>query len=284
MCMTKKRVKLVLLFVLNMLLCFGVLLGCKSESAVKTTYTITVMSEGEKSLSGIKVYVYKDSKQEDLVWVAETDKDGEVTFDAEESDAYVAVLKDVPKGYLTEESYFIKGTQTQIKLAITLEGDSADVVYKLGDVVHDFEVTATNGTTYKLSELLNTKKAVILNFWFLNCGPCKMEFPYLQEAYDEYKDSLEVIAINPLDGTNDKIIAYAQENVLTLPMVAGEIEWQNMFTLTAYPTTVVIDCYGTIAMMHQGSITDEDTFTKIFAYFTSDTYEQTTIRNISDIE
>ena len=207
-----------------------------------------------------------------------------MTFEAEESDAYVAVLQEVPAGYITEEVYSIQDTQTEIRLEITLDGNAEDVTYKLGDVVLDFEVTVTNGTTYQLSELLKEKKAVVLNFWFLNCGPCKMEFPFLQEAYDEYKDKIEVLAINPVDGTNDKITAYAQENGLTFPMAVGDVKWQNSFVLTAYPTTVVIDRYGTVAMIHKGSITEKETFTKIFSYFTSDTYEQTTIRNISDIE
>ena len=281
--MTKKRVKILTLAV-TLVLCFMVLSGCQEKNASKTQYTITVMSEGEKSLSDIKVYVYKDSKQEDLVWVAETDEEGKVTFEAEESDAYVAVLQEVPAGYITEEVYSIQDTQTEIRLEITLDGNAEDVTYKLGDVVLDFEVTVTNGTTYQLSELLKEKKAVVLNFWFLNCGPCKMEFPFLQEAYDEYKDKIEVLAINPVDGTNDKITAYAQENGLTFPMAVGDVKWQNSFVLTAYPTTVVIDRYGTVAMIHKGSITEKETFTKIFSYFTSDTYEQTTIRNISDIE
>ena len=194
--MAKKRVKLLTL-VITLILCFVVLSGCQNESAAKTTYTIQVMSEGEKSLSDIKVYVYKDNKQEDLVWAAETDEEGKVTFEAEESDSYVAVLQEVPAGYVTEKVYLIEGTQTEIKLEITLDGNAEEVVYKLGDVVLDFELTATNGTTYKLSELLKEKKAVVLNFWFLNCGPCKMEFPFLQAAYDEYKDKIEVLAINP---------------------------------------------------------------------------------------
>ena len=67
--MTKKRVKILTLAV-TLVLCFMVLSGCQEKNASKTQYTITVMSEGEKSLSDIKVYVYKDSKQEDLVWVA----------------------------------------------------------------------------------------------------------------------------------------------------------------------------------------------------------------------
>lgn len=283
--MTKKRVKLLTL-VVTMILCFMMLSGCQNKNASKTTYTIQVMSEGEKSLSDIKVYVYKDSKQENLVWAAETDEEGKVTFEAEGSEQYFAFLQEVPKGYEVEEYYTIKDVQSEIKLAVSLvdASDLTNITYKLGDVIHDFSVTAVNGTTYKLSELLQEKKAVVLNFWFLNCDPCRMEFPYLQAAYDEYKDKIEVLAINPLDGTNDKILAYAQENELSFPMAVGETNWQSWMSLAAYPTTVIVDRYGTIAMKHAGSITEKETFTKIFEYFTSDNYEQTTIRNISDIE
>lgn len=282
--MTKKRVGIIISLIVTLILCFGLLAGCSSDS--KTTYTIQVMSEGEKSLSGIKVYVYKDSKQENLVWAAETDEEGCVSFEAEQSENYVAVLQEVPDGYQVEENYQLKEEQTEIKLESVLvdSSDLTGVTYELGDVIHDFTVSATDGTEYKLSELLKEKKAVVLNFWFINCGPCKMEFPYLQEAYDEYKDKIEVIAINPLDGTNDSIVTFAQDNGLTFPMAVGTADWTTCMELSAYPTTVVIDRYGTIGMIHKGMVTETETFTKVFEYFTSAAYEQTTIRSIEDIE
>ena len=69
--------------------------------------------------------------------------------------------------------------------------------YKLGDNMGDYTVTDINGQTHSFSELLQSKKAIVLNFWFVNCGPCQMEFPYLQSAYDTYSDDVAVIAINP---------------------------------------------------------------------------------------
>lgn len=282
--MTKKIAGTVLTLMIALILCLGLLMGCSSNS--KTTYTIKVMSEGEKSLSGIKVYVYKDSTQENLVWAAETDEEGSISFEAEQSEAYVVVLQEVPEKYQAEDVYQIKDEQTEIKLeSVLVDGsDLTNVTYELGDTIHDFTVTAVDGTEYKLSELLKEKKAVVLNFWFINCGPCKMEFPYLQEAYVEYKDSTEVIAINPVDGTNDNITTFAQENKLTFPMAVGEPVWETCMKLNAYPTTVVIDRYGTIGMIHKGMVTDTETFTKVFEFFTSDDYKQTTIRSIEDIE
>ena len=84
-----------------------------------------------------------------------------------------------------------------------LSEDELDgVTFKRGDVFADMSVTTPDGITYKISELLKEKKAVVINFWYLNCGPCKMEFPYMQEAYEKYKDDIEILAVNPYDGTD----------------------------------------------------------------------------------
>lgn len=286
--MTKTTLSKLLISVVVSLLGFVLITGCSGDSAnaEKSTYTIKVTSEGGMPLSEVSIRVYKDTTQEQLIWAAETDDKGGISFEAEKSESYVAVLEDVPAGYQVKDSYQIKTTDVNIQLDINLldANDLQDITYKLGDVYHDFTVTSVDGTEYKLSELLEKKKAVILNFWYLNCGPCKMEFPYLQEAYEEYKEVIEVIAINPYDGTNDSIVAFANERGLSFPMVKGESEWQSCMNLTSYPTTVVIDQYGTIAMIHKGSITNKEEFTKIFEYFTSDDYTQTTIRNLDDIE
>ena len=159
-----------------------------------------------------------------------------------------------------------------------------DISYKLGSIVDDFKVTAVDGVEYSVSELLKEKKAIVLNFWFLNCDPCKMEFPYLQDAYTEFSDDIEVLALNTVDGTNEKIKSFADEFNLTFPMAVGDTAWIDCLGLTAYPTTVVIDRYGMVSMIHKGSVTEDGVFEKVFEYYTSDDYKQTTIRNLSDIE
>ena len=111
-----------------------------------------------------------------------------------------------------------------------------------------------------------------------------MEFPYLQNAYEEFSDEIEVLALNPVDGTNEKINDFANQLELTIPMAVADIAWEKCMKLSAYPTTVVIDRYGMISMIHKGCITEEGVFEKIFEYYASDDYKQTTVRNISEIE
>lgn len=248
--------------------------------------SVTVETAGGMPLEDITVEVYKDAEIQNLQWVAETDSEGKITFNADSSKSYYAVLKDVPDGYNVASNYEIISENTNISLEAVL-GDANEmsgVTYKLGSVVHDFTVTATDGKEYKISELLKTKKAVVLNFWYINCDPCRMEFPYLQQAYIDYQEDIALIAINPYDGTNDTVSAYAVENNLTFPMASEDSAWADIMQLTAYPTTVVIDRYGTICMIHKGAVTSKEEFTKVFEYFTADDYKQAVIKNISDIE
>ena len=285
--MVKKKVLSIISVALILCILFAGCNGSDNKDAEKVAYTVKVETIGGMPLEDVMVKVYKDAEMQNLQWGTETDNDGVITFNAEPSKTYYAVLEEVPEGYKLEANYEITSKNTTISLE-TVIGDAKDmsgVTYKLGSVVHDFTVTAIDGKKYKISDLLKTKKAVVLNFWYLNCQPCKMEFPYLQQAYIDYQDEIALIAINPYDGTNDTVSAYAVENKLTFPMVSDmKTDWASIVQLTAYPTTVVIDRYGTICMMHRGMVTSKEDFTKVFEFFTADDYKQTLIRNLNDIE
>ncbi|MBE6981076.1 MAG: redoxin domain-containing protein [Ruminococcaceae bacterium] len=243
----------------------------------KQAHTVTVMDEKDAPLEGIGVYVYTDETQEELVWFDTTDKDGKMTFTEVPSDAYVAVLSDVPKEYTAEKHYPLTGLATTIRLA-----GYKDPEYKLGDTVEDFTVTDSEGKTHKLSQLLKKYKAVVLNFWYINCGPCGMEFPFMNEAYQDYRDKMEILAMSPID-KNEDIAAYKEENSLTFPMAECDIKWEKMMQLTGYPTTVVIDRNGVISFIHSGYIDNAQDFRKIFDFFTQEEYEPTLVESLADL-
>ncbi len=277
-----KRI-IISILVLSMLILSA---GCKTQPADnRQDYTITVATEGGMYFSDIAVTVYKGNAMTDLVWRGETSDDGRMTFNAVQSDEYVAVIEGLPDGYDIREYYSVDSYETVITPEILLEEkeELSGIIYDLGDIIHDFAVKGADGTEYRLSELLETKKAVVLNFWYLNCQPCRMEFPYLEEAYQQYNDNIEVLALNPVDGTDTTVSAFADEMELSFPMAACDPTWESIFELDAYPTTVVVDRYGMISMIHKGYITETETFTDIFEYFTSDEYVQSAVKNISDI-
>ena len=262
------------------LLCGLTACGDKTEqSADPVAYTLTVQTEGGMPLADVRVDVFRADDLSDRVWAGMTDADGVVTFKTAQT-ALVAKVSELADCYKPQDTYTVDAAEMTIAIPMTLyTGDDASRTFGLGDAMMDF----TLGSAYGLSDLLETKKAVVLNFWFEGCGPCRAEFPYLQKAYDKYAEKLEVLAINPYDGTDDSVAAYAQALDLTFPMIKGDMAWNAAMNLTAFPTTVVIDRYGMIAFIHKGAITEEGVFEAIFAYFTSDDYVQGTVRNLSDL-
>ena len=249
-------------------------------------FTVQLRSDSDYPLEGIGVYVYTDATKQELVWFARTDAEGKITFRDVTSEGYIAVLDGVSTDYLVEEYYLLTGENTVITVEAQMQSgvDLSVVTRKLGDVMFDFTVTSSDGKDYTLSELLKEKDAVVLNFWYLNCNPCRMEFPYLQEAYEAYSDRIELLALNPVDGTDETVAAFKEELELTFPMAACDPDWAKAMQLNAYPTTVIIDRFGVISLIHTGSITSAKVFTDAFAHFTAEEYEQGVVESIEDLE
>lgn len=300
--MKKRTASLIRL--LCMVLCIGMMLtgcrltGCTNNSASSgsgsgsgssgagdVTYTVEIVSEGSMPISDVGVWVYTDETKADLVWYEQTNAEGKMSFAGAEGGSYVAVLENVPEGYTVEEYYTITELETKIVLSGSMLSmdDVENVVYNLGDMMYDFTITTPDGTSYTLSQLLEEKEAVVLNFWYGNCAPCKREFPFLQAAYEKYSDRIEVLAMNPVD-TDPAIVAEIAESLgLTFPMALVGAEWEQMFQIVGYPTTVIVDRYGMISFIHTGSVTTEGVFEAVFEHFTADDYEQSVVEDITEI-
>lgn len=251
----------------------------------KKLHTVTLVTDGGAPLSGVGVYVYTDASQSEMIWFEKTNEQGVISFEHAPSDSYVAVLKNVPDGYIAEDSYPLTGLETVITLASDEEPiyDLNGVNYKLGDHMRNFAVTAPDGTVYTLSEMLEGKKAVVLNFWYIDCQPCGMEFPYLREAYEEFQNDLSLIAMNPAGDSGEAILAYQEARDISFPMVACDQEWQRAMDIQGYPTTVVVDRFGNICLIHKGMFEDAQIVRDIFAFFTAEDYTPTLVEDLSTI-
>ena len=273
---------------LAVVMLLGMLSGCGDDTPDTpdatnelTGCTVQIKSVGGKALEGVGVYVYADATKADMIDYAKTDANGIATISHSVPVGGVAVLDKLPEGYAAQESYAITEKQTAITLQTQLRQQIGKIA--LGDVMFDFTVTDTNGTAYTLSQLLQTKKAVVLNLWYVNCAPCKAEFPYLIEAYSKYKDDIEVLAINPEGDDEAAIAAFVVEHGLTFPTAMGDAAWKNITSNLAYPTTVIIDRFGTVGLIHTGGIDSAKVFEDAFAYFAANDYVQSTVANITDV-
>ncbi len=76
------------------------------------------------------------------------------------------------------------------------------------------------------ADVLNSDKAVLLDFWAEWCGPCKMIAPLLDEAADEYADRLTVAKLN-IDENPNTPAKYQIRSIPTLMLFKdGEVQAQ----------------------------------------------------------
>ena len=255
------------------------------SSATTGSYHVTIQSQGGMALSGIDVYIYAGSSDANqLETYGQTDQNGQIRFDLPVRDDYTIQLSGVPEGYTQEPSYRFSGNGALITLTSSLiSGESlSNVTLGVGDVMYDFSVTTPDGTAVTLSEMLKEKKMVLLNFWYTTCTWCLKEFPYMQEAYQQYQDQVGIIAVDPLEDTK-AVAAFQAQNGLTFPMAACPAAWSSTFGISGYPTSVIIDRYGVICMIEAGGITSLRPFVSLFEHFTAEPYEQKLFGSLSEL-
>ena len=257
-----------------------------SGSSDSGDHIVSVKTIGGMPMSGLAVYIYAGSDLSDLKAYGETDENGKATFALAKGGEYYAVITGAPKGYTVEKSYPFVGNAAVITLSSSLIKDESlsSAQIGLGDVMYDFTVTTPDGDSYTLSEVLKEKKMVLLNFWYTTCTYCVAEFPYMQQAYEMYKDDVEIIAVNPMPTDNAAAIKnFQQTHELTFPMAQCQIAWANAFGVQGYPTSVVIDRYGVVCLIEAGGITSLRPFTSVFEKFTAGDYQQKIYNNIGEL-
>lgn len=245
-------------------------------SADGGAYTVNVKTAGGMAMEGLEIFIYADDTLADLEQAGKTDANGSVSFDMKQSKYYAVTVSGAPKGYNVEASYAFSGNTANITLTSSVIKDEQlgnASSLKLGDVMYDFSYTLPDGTTKMLSEVLAEKDMVMLNFWFASCGPCATEFPYMEQAYQIYKDNAAVIALSYIDD-NAAVGAYQSSMGLTFDMAACSPNWPGIFGFSNFPSTVIIDRYGVISLIEVGALTSLRPFTSIFEHFTGDDYEQ----------
>ena len=250
--------------------------------------TVKVITAGGMPLSGVTVKIHSGDGYS-IYSEKATDAEGVAKFFLPQNGDYSIQITNAPVGYkvkggLTKEDRYSLEAETVITLtSAPIEGGSFKTPYALGDVMHDFTLTDVNGEDYTLSELLETKDMVMLNFWFKNCYYCEIEFPHINNAYNTYKSDIEILAINDYDSVTT-IQGYPEYLGIDLkiPLIPHNSLSLSNFPSNGYPTTVIIDRYGVICAIIVGSIPYEYIWNNIFDHFTAEDYEQRIITDVNE--
>ncbi|RZK50337.1 MAG: TlpA family protein disulfide reductase, partial [Pedobacter sp.] len=76
-------------------------------------------------------------------------------------------------------------------LNATLPKPRPTTSFKDGEKFSGYKLTDIEGNKYDIKDVKG--KIVVLNFWFINCPPCKQEIPELNKLQAKFKDSANVL-------------------------------------------------------------------------------------------
>lgn len=125
----------------------------------------------------------------------------------------------------------------------------------VGDMAYDFALQDLDGNDVNLAGLQG--RPVIINFWATWCGPCRIEMPELQAAYEAYQDeSLVILALNNQESARAVDEFFRQEMGLTFtPVLDSEGAVADLYGVgRTFPSTFFINAAGEITAIHRGAM------------------------------
>jgi thiol-disulfide isomerase/thioredoxin len=114
---------------------------------------------------------------------------------------------------------------------------------KIGTKFRYMDFVDIHGVVYSADKLKN--KILVINYWFVGCGPCEVEMPELNKLVEKYKSNDDVVFISFAKSSKSKIIKFLDKNPFRYPVVVITDDLSKEFKIAAYPTNYIIDKAGT---------------------------------------
>ncbi len=113
----------------------------------------------------------------------------------------------------------------------------------------DFKLANRAGGEITLAELRG--QVVMINFWASWCGPCRQEFPALDEMYRKYKPmGFTMVGIN-VESEKADAERFLGMRPVTFPILFDpQNAVSGSYGVKAMPTTVIVDRQGRLRWQH----------------------------------
>lgn len=273
--------------------------NCTVNGNIYATYTLQFVDQDGLPVPRVKASLWEDS----LCHAPKTaDNTGRIIFPMTPYNYHSEILS-VPDGYLNEgpaETYLSNGGGTYVirltNLHASESGSGADKDeaegsapnadaaedlgqirtdvpegYGLGDRMPDLTFTDAFGNVRTLYGTLQVKDMVLVTVWNTRSFWSLSEMQILSGAYQKYQDSVEIFALSDGD-TQAELKAFARTGDYFFPMGQDPVGLKAAAGLSSDPLSFVVDRYGIITRVQQGSFVLQGDLEHLFEIYTAADY------------
>ncbi len=116
-----------------------------------------------------------------------------------------------------------------------------------------FTVTDVQGRRFDLAALKG--RVVLLDFWAIACGGCKLELPWYVGFDQQYRSKgLSLVGLDMYGEAPSAVKSFAAAHQMRYPVAIGSDAIGALYDLKEMPLTVLIDRKGRIAVSHAGVV------------------------------
>jgi peroxiredoxin len=115
----------------------------------------------------------------------------------------------------------------------------------------DFSIKDMAGIEHSLKNLKD--KVVVMNFWFVECMPCRKEIPELNELVKTYENK-GVVFLGIADSDKKKVEKFIQKTEFKYNLIPKETTNNIIqdYNINSYPTHTIIDKKGNVKFNEAG--------------------------------
>jgi thiol-disulfide isomerase/thioredoxin len=156
-----------------------------------------------------------------------------------------------------KNSEFLLIKLTEKQLAYRLEKmpkPTESKYFTTGEKIKLFKTRDINNDKLNLKEYPG--KVIVLNFWFIDCPPCRQEIPDLNELVEKYKnnDSVKFVAV-ALDDSRD-LKEFLKKIPFNYTIVDKGKYIADSYGIMSYPTHVIVNAEGKVYFHSSGVATN----------------------------
>lgn len=128
--------------------------------------------------------------------------------------------------------------------AVNMTAPRVSPFFVTGRKAASFNARDLKGNKYRLKDLEG--KVVVLNFWFINCSPCRQEMPELNKLVEEYKDSTNIVFLAVALDEQSEVEDFVSKFPFNYNLIADGRYIASLYGINSYPTHAVLDKTGKV--------------------------------------